>query len=76
MNAQKLMNFVRDLGNKEVARKHYNMRVASEEKNLELTGYENGGVSPFGLKAKVPIIITRNITQLQVRVPLHFGSCT
>ncbi|KAJ3295382.1 hypothetical protein HK104_002721 [Borealophlyctis nickersoniae] len=31
LNTQKLMNFVRDLSNKNVPKKHYNMRVAAEE---------------------------------------------
>ncbi|KAI9091831.1 YbaK/aminoacyl-tRNA synthetase-associated domain-containing protein, partial [Phlyctochytrium arcticum] len=64
MNAQKLMNFVRDLGNKAVARKWYNMRVASEEKNREMTGFEPGGVTPFGTSKSLPIIVTENITKL------------
>ncbi|KND01173.1 uncharacterized protein SPPG_04264 [Spizellomyces punctatus DAOM BR117] len=73
MNAQKLMNFVRDLGNKEIPRKHYNMRVASEEKNMALTGYETGGVTPFGMKANVPIIITKNMTMLEPPI-LYLGA--
>ena len=31
LNSQKLMNYIRELGNKEIPKKHYNMRVAAEE---------------------------------------------
>ncbi|KAJ3044327.1 hypothetical protein HDV00_002647 [Rhizophlyctis rosea] len=65
LNTQKLMNYVRELGNKEIPKKYYNMRVAPEEKSFELSGYENNAVSPFGMNAPLPIIITENIAKLQ-----------
>ncbi|KAI9017246.1 hypothetical protein BC832DRAFT_15342 [Gaertneriomyces semiglobifer] len=63
-NAQKFNNFVRSLNGNAVPRKYYNMRIASNEDNLRLTGYPNGGVCPFGTLADVPIVMTENITKL------------
>ncbi|CAG8439977.1 11927_t:CDS:2 [Ambispora leptoticha] len=65
INTQKLMNFVRALSDKKISKKHYNFRLAPSEKSLELTGFENGGVSPIGMKYPIPIILSKNILSLQ-----------
>ncbi|KAI9205004.1 YbaK/aminoacyl-tRNA synthetase-associated domain-containing protein [Polychytrium aggregatum] len=65
LNTQKLMNFVRDLKQKTVSKKNYNLRVAPEDISLELTGYENNAVSPFGMQANLPIIVTESILSLE-----------
>ena len=63
------MNFVRTLKNKQISKKHYNFRVADGEKSVQLTGFENNGVSPIGMTFQIPIILTSTITDLQ---PLVF----
>ncbi|CAG8545754.1 6726_t:CDS:2 [Scutellospora calospora] len=65
INTQKLMNFVRGLKNKSISKKNYNFRVADAEKSIELTGFENNGVSPIGMNKKIPIIISKSITELK-----------
>ncbi|KAI8818929.1 uncharacterized protein EV422DRAFT_125553 [Fimicolochytrium jonesii] len=69
LNAQRLGNFVKGLSGglnkgREQPRKNFNMRVASESSNEALTGFEKGGVCPFGMLQRVPIILTENITKL------------
>jgi hypothetical protein len=50
INAQKLINFVReDLGGGKIARKKYNFRLAPEDKAFELTGFIKNGVTAFGM---------------------------
>ncbi|RIA97687.1 hypothetical protein C1645_732236 [Glomus cerebriforme] len=65
INAQKLMNFVRALKNKQISKKNYNFRVAESEKSVRLTGFENNGVSPIGMKLQIPIILSSTIKNLQ-----------
>ncbi|KAJ3331133.1 hypothetical protein HDU76_003999 [Blyttiomyces sp. JEL0837] len=69
LNTQKLMNLVRDLNGKTVSKKNYNMRVTAEENSLQLTGYDTGGVSPFGMATpNIPIILSKAITTLQPQI--------
>ncbi|RIB06093.1 hypothetical protein C2G38_1986139, partial [Gigaspora rosea] len=68
INTQKLMNFVRGLKNKSISKKNYNFRVADAEKSIELTGFENNGVSPIGMNQKLPIIVAKSITELKPAV--------
>jgi hypothetical protein len=99
INAQKLINYIRDnLGGGKIARKKYNFRLAPEEKAFELTGFIRNGVTAFGkkglavseiaqldfqlakldlrtrlgLKTRIPVIVTKNIADLQVFVFLSF----
>ena len=67
LHSQKLNNFVKSLGaNSEVERskKYFNIRVCDEQLATELTGYQKGGVSPLGMLADIPIIVTKNIAEL------------
>ena len=45
---------------------HFDIRIASEEDNAKITGYDNNAVVPFGLLSPVPIIVSAPI------VPLRF----
>ncbi|KAI8810270.1 YbaK/aminoacyl-tRNA synthetase-associated domain-containing protein [Cladochytrium replicatum] len=65
INTQKIMNFVRDLNNRSVSKKYYNMRLAPEEKSFELTGFENNAVSPIGMAQPIPVILSQSIMELQ-----------
>ncbi|KAJ3416177.1 hypothetical protein HDV05_002822 [Chytridiales sp. JEL 0842] len=74
LNTQRLMNYVRDLSNKSVSKKNYNMRIAPEDDSLNLTGFEKGGVTPLGMKtANIPIILHESITKLRPPV-LYLGA--
>ncbi len=65
IQSTKLNNFIRcELGNSQVSRKNYNLRVTSEDKALELTGFIKNGVCPIGSLTKIPVIITQNISKL------------
>jgi hypothetical protein len=48
ISTQKLLNFVRELGGCQIARKKYNFRLADQDKAAELTGFIKNGVCPFG----------------------------
>ncbi|KAJ3216791.1 hypothetical protein HDU67_008968 [Dinochytrium kinnereticum] len=67
LNAQKLLNYARDLKEKSLSKKNYNMRVAAEEVSLDITGYDSGGIVPIGMKKqeKIPIIMSKEILHLQ-----------
>ncbi|KAJ1893680.1 hypothetical protein LPJ66_005613 [Kickxella alabastrina] len=66
INTATMIDWVRDLdGEKKVAKKHYNFRLADSEVSLELTGFKKGGVSPFGVITEIPIILCESITSLQ-----------
>jgi prolyl-tRNA editing enzyme YbaK/EbsC (Cys-tRNA(Pro) deacylase) len=45
---------------------HFDIRIASEEDNARITGYDNNAVVPFGMTEKVMIILGKPI------VPLRF----
>ncbi|CAG8481275.1 10278_t:CDS:2 [Paraglomus brasilianum] len=63
VNTQKLMNYVRSLKNKEISKKNYNFR-----KSYELTGFENNGVSPIGMRQPIPVILSKSITEIRPSV--------
>ena len=55
-------------------RQHFNtsrLTMASPEEVLEVTGYQVGTVSPFGIKSPIPVIADRNIFYPQA---VSFGS--
>ncbi|KNE62576.1 rho guanine nucleotide exchange factor [Allomyces macrogynus ATCC 38327] len=64
LNTQKLFNFGRDLKQRSISKKNYNFRLVDPEISEQLTGYGTGGVSPFGMKSNVPIILAEAITKL------------
>ncbi|RKP07397.1 hypothetical protein THASP1DRAFT_30778 [Thamnocephalis sphaerospora] len=73
VNAQKLMNYVRSLKNKEISKKYYNFRLADTDASLALTGFGNNGVSPIGCTTSLPIIISKSILSLEPPV-LYLGA--
>ncbi|CEG66168.1 hypothetical protein RMATCC62417_02796 [Rhizopus microsporus] len=73
VNTQKLLNYCRNLKNKEISKKYYNFRLADPEVSLKLTGFEKGGVSPYGMKQPIPIILAESITKLKPPV-IYLGA--
>lgn len=65
LNAEKLRHYVYKLSGGQVAKKWYNMRLAPEAASDELTGFEHNGVSPIGIKTRIPIIMSHKIAELQ-----------
>lgn len=63
INNKKLCSEVRGL--RELANRldpsKFDFRVASEEDNARLTGFSHNAVTPFGMKANVPIILSKGI---------------
>ena len=47
-----------------LAKRRFNFRMASEDKNNELTGYYHNAVSPFGLAYNLPIVICKRCVEL------------
>jgi prolyl-tRNA editing enzyme YbaK/EbsC (Cys-tRNA(Pro) deacylase) len=65
INAQKLRDVVRAWNQDKIAKKYYNWRLASAEKALELTGFVNNAVTPFGiLETRLPLLMTTGMNQL------------
>ncbi|KAJ2729929.1 hypothetical protein IW152_005441 [Coemansia sp. BCRC 34962] len=60
-----LADLMRSQMEKPPARKHFNYRLASPEKSLELTGFTNNAVSPIGMTQKLPIVLSQSIAQLK-----------
>ncbi|KAI7871691.1 YbaK/aminoacyl-tRNA synthetase-associated domain-containing protein [Spinellus fusiger] len=73
VNTQKLLNYVRDLTNKEISKKYYNFRLADAQKSFELTGYLSGGVCPMGMIESVPVIISKSVMELEPPV-MYLGA--
>ncbi|KAI9277756.1 YbaK/aminoacyl-tRNA synthetase-associated domain-containing protein [Sporodiniella umbellata] len=73
VNTQKLLNYCRSLKNKEISKKNYNFRLADPEVSLDLTGFEKGGVSPFGMKQPIPVILAESVTKLKPSV-IYLGA--
>ncbi|GBF98526.1 prolyl-tRNA synthetase [Raphidocelis subcapitata] len=48
-----------------VGKKWFNMRLCPEDVSDQLSGFGHNGVSPVGLAARLPIIISHRILQLQ-----------
>ncbi|KAL4439895.1 hypothetical protein ABPG75_002896 [Micractinium tetrahymenae] len=65
LNAEKLKNFIYSLSGGTVSKRFYNMRLAPEAVSDELTGFEHNGVSPIGIKTRMPIILSHRIAELQ-----------
>lgn len=67
LDTQKLINAIRSL--RPVADRlddsHFDIRIASEEDNARITGYDNNAVVPFGMKEKVTIILGKPIVALR-----------
>ncbi|KAG0191650.1 hypothetical protein DFQ28_011332 [Apophysomyces sp. BC1034] len=73
VNITKLINFARELKNKEISKKYYNFRLADPEVSLSLTGYKKGGVCPVGMIQPVPVILAESITKLEPPV-IYLGA--
>jgi hypothetical protein len=67
-NNVKLIDFVRKLGGDALPRSRYNFRLAPSEVALELTGFSHNEVAPVGTTAKIPVIISKAITELVPKV--------
>ena len=67
LDTKKLVNAIRAL--RPVADRledsDFDIRVASEEDNSKITGYDNNAVVPFGLLAPVPIFLSSPIVPLR-----------
>ncbi len=55
---------VQNLSNSSIGKKNFNFRLAPEEISDELSGFEHNAVTPIGMKASVPIIMDKNIADL------------
>ncbi|TPX37158.1 proline---tRNA ligase [Synchytrium microbalum] len=68
LNTQKLINFVYTMNkssSKPSSKRDFNLRVADEALTMTMTGHEQNGVSPIGMKTALPIILSESITKLQ-----------
>ncbi|KAF9909877.1 hypothetical protein EC991_007867 [Linnemannia zychae] len=62
VNITKLEKAVREKTG--ASRKATHLRIAPAEKSLELTGFTNNGVSPVGMRTDVPILISKELSEL------------
>ncbi|KAI9219460.1 hypothetical protein BC828DRAFT_386128 [Blastocladiella britannica] len=61
LNAQRLLNYARDLAGGKIGKQHFNFRLVDPETSLELTGFDTGGVTPFGVTTEMPIILAAEV---------------
>jgi prolyl-tRNA editing enzyme YbaK/EbsC (Cys-tRNA(Pro) deacylase) len=60
-DAEKVMRFVKGM-NETIGKKNFNFRLAAN--GADVTGFTHNAVVPFGLKTSMPVILSREITQL------------
>ena len=67
LDTQKLINSIRALRPvpDRLVDSDFDIRVASEEDNSKITGYDNNAVVPFGLLAPVPVFLSSPIVPLR-----------
>ncbi|WIA13609.1 hypothetical protein OEZ85_007174 [Tetradesmus obliquus] len=65
LNADKLKNIIHRLNGGRIGKQYFNMRLCPEDVSDELSGYEHNAVSPIGIKAPLPVILSHRIAQLQ-----------
>jgi prolyl-tRNA editing enzyme YbaK/EbsC (Cys-tRNA(Pro) deacylase) len=65
-DADKVMRFIKGM-NESVGKKKFNFRLAADGEAV--TGFSHNAVVPFGLKTPMPIILSKEITNL---APAHF----
>ncbi|KAG2172996.1 hypothetical protein INT44_006969 [Umbelopsis vinacea] len=65
INTSKMIDKVRELTDNSISKKKYNFRLTSAENSFALTGYDNNGVCPMGMNQKIPIILSKAITELK-----------
>ena len=68
----KLIKFVWNHHNGRLGRQKINMRLVSEAKSEELTGFGKNAVSPVGLRTGLPIILAQEIADLDPK-EIWFG---
>ena len=68
MNAEKIMKFMKDYQNsqspKKLSRKCFHFRLADEGVARELTGYGYNAITPFLMKTKVPVLLSKSVLEL------------
>ncbi|KAK6935192.1 YbaK/aminoacyl-tRNA synthetase-associated domain [Dillenia turbinata] len=63
-NAETVKNFLYSLNNGKIAKKKFNLRLASEDLSANLTGYEHNGVTCIGMSTEIPVILDEAIGKL------------
>uniref|UniRef100_K3W8C1 YbaK/aminoacyl-tRNA synthetase-associated domain-containing protein n=1 Tax=Globisporangium ultimum (strain ATCC 200006 / CBS 805.95 / DAOM BR144) TaxID=431595 RepID=K3W8C1_GLOUD len=66
LNSEQLMRFVRSLipEAERPGRKNFNFQHAPGNVSEELTGFLHNGVSPFGMKVPIPVIVSGEVAAL------------
>ncbi|OQR81403.1 hypothetical protein THRCLA_11762 [Thraustotheca clavata] len=65
VNADKVAKLIRDAGKDvKVSRKQVNFQHAATHVSDEITGFQFNGVSPFGMKTPIPVIVSSAILDL------------
>eukprot|EP00124_Ichthyophonus_hoferi_P003612 Ihof_evm5s324 gene=Ihof_evmTU5s324 len=65
LNTDTLGKYIQSLKTPRLPNKNYTMRLAKPEDSLALTGFDNNGVSPYGMKNNMPIILSQAIRNLK-----------
>lgn len=58
LNADKLKNIIHRLNGGRIGKQYFNMRLCPEDVSDKLSGYEHNAVSPIGIKAPLPVILS------------------
>nr|XP_018627923.1 uncharacterized protein LOC104101050 isoform X3 [Nicotiana tomentosiformis] len=54
-NAEAVKNFLYNLNDGKIAKKKFNLRLATEETSVKLTGYEHNAVTCIGMRTNIPV---------------------
>lgn len=54
-------------------RKKFHFRLASEEDNARLSGFEHNGIAPFGLHEKIPMVVSDQCLNVTNPAALFLG---
>ncbi|KAL3497470.1 hypothetical protein ACH5RR_040202 [Cinchona calisaya] len=63
-SAEAVKNFLYALNNRQIPKKKFNMRLASDEISAKLTGYEHNAVTCIGMKTDIPVILDEAMAKL------------
>lgn len=64
LHKESMAKVVQSLNSSNLGKKNFNFRLAPEEVNDQLSGFEHNAVTPIGMKVKIPIILDKRITEL------------
>eukprot|EP01125_Pyxidicula_operculata_P010293 TRINITY_DN3393_c0_g1_i1.p1 TRINITY_DN3393_c0_g1~~TRINITY_DN3393_c0_g1_i1.p1 ORF type:complete len:160 (+),score=38.94 TRINITY_DN3393_c0_g1_i1:446-925(+) len=63
--SHKLFKFLKNATNNKFSKSQFNFRFADPEEAFALSGFDHNAITPFGMKVKMPIVLSDKIAQLK-----------